>query len=291
MTSLDFDMPIALAGCVDQTAGADLRGIPWYTSALSISWPVDAMEREAARSLQRAGTGMMEMREAMAMSLVVALPDQRQARRSARPELVRQVELGATASEARRRCPVPMHRTTVYRLLKRVGQEGEQAFSERRHGHPVKLRGEVLTWLLDYCQSHASVSSSELQHLIAERFNLSVSVSQLNRARAAHGVRRVPPLRVKQAKAGLTIARGYHEQAGSLLLLVAAAETGLLTQLEQALPPAPDPHCLPLAGSSAVRQRLMLTLLFLGAVGLHRTWDLRGYTADGLALLTGRTRA
>jgi len=34
-----------------------------------------------------------------------------------------------------------------------------------------------------------------------------------------------------------------------------------------------------------------LTLLFLGAVGLHRTWDLRGYTADGLALLTGRKRA
>jgi len=118
------------------------------------------------------------------MSLVVALPDQRQALRSARQELVRQVELGATASEARRRCPVPMHRTTVYRLLKRVRQEGEQACSERRHGHPVKLRGEVLTWLLDYCQSHTPVSSSELQHLIAERFNLSVSVSQLNRIRA-----------------------------------------------------------------------------------------------------------
>jgi hypothetical protein len=26
-------------------------------------------------------------------------------------------------------------------------------------------------------------------------------------------------------------------------------------------------------------------------VGLQRTWDLRGYTADGLALLSGRTRA
>ena len=104
-------------------------------------------------------------------------------------------------------------------------------------------------------------------------------------------VRRVPPLREKQAKAGLTIARGYHEQAGSLLFLAAAAETGLLTQLEHALPPAPDPYCLPLAGSPAVRQRLMLTLLFLGAVGLQRTWDLRGYTADGLALLTGRTHA
>jgi hypothetical protein len=40
-----------------------------------------------------------------------------------------------------------------------------------------------------------------------------------------------------------------------------------------------------------VRRRLLLTLLFLGAVGLQRTWDLRGYTAAGLALLTGRIRA
>jgi hypothetical protein len=77
-------------------------------------------------------------------------------------------------------------------------------------------------------------------------------------------------------------------------LLAAATETRLLTQLEQALPPSPvppEPLCLPLAASPAVRQRLLLTLLFLGAVGLSRTWDLRGYTADGLALLTGRMRA
>jgi hypothetical protein len=36
---------------------------------------------------------------------------------------------------------------------------------------------------------------------------------------------------------------------------------------------------------------MLLTMLFLGAVGLSRTWDLRGYAADGLALLTGRMRA
>ncbi len=92
----------------------------------------------------------------------------------------------------------------------------------------------------------------------------------------------------------MVIASGYHEQAGGLLLLAAATETGLLTQLEQALPPPPvppAPACLPLAGSSAVRRRLLLTVLFLGAVGVQRTWDLRGYAADGLALLTGRTRA
>ena len=77
-------------------------------------------------------------------------------------------------------------------------------------------------------------------------------------------------------------------------MLAAATETRLLTQLEQALPPSPvppEPLCLPLAASPAVRQRLLLTLLFLGAVGLSRTWDLRGYTADGLSLLTRRMRA
>lgn len=36
---------------------------------------------------------------------------------------------------------------------------------------------------------------------------------------------------------------------------------------------------------------LVLTLLFLGVVGLRRTWQLRGYTGDALALLSGRKRA
>jgi len=76
------------------------------------------------------------------------------------------------------------------------------------------------------------------------------------------------------------------------LRLSAATETRLITQLCEALPTECTPARPPLAASSAaLRQRLLLTLLFLGAVGLQRTWDLRGYTADGLALLTGRRRA
>ncbi len=35
----------------------------------------------------------------------------------------------------------------------------------------------------------------------------------------------------------------------------------------------------------------LLTLLFLEAVGLRRTWDLRSYTGQALALLTGRSLA
>jgi transposase len=95
---------------------------------------------------------------------------------------------------------VQVHRTTVYRLLKRVEREGELALAERRHGHPTKLRGEALTFVLDYCQHHASVASREVQHLVAERFGLSVSVSQLNRVRAAHGLSRQSVPREKKAE-------------------------------------------------------------------------------------------
>src|SRR6266536_509201 len=79
---------------------------------------------------------------------------------------------------------------------------------------------------------------------------------------------------------------------GGLLLLAAAQETGLLSNLETAIascePTTPrsllssSPHCL---------RQLMLTLLFLPLSGLRRTHDLRGYSGDALAVVTGRHRA
>jgi transposase len=95
-----------------------------------------------------------------------------------------------------------MHRTTVYRLLKRVEREGEHAFVERRHGHPTKLREGVLTFVLEYCQNHTSAASREVQRLVAERFGITVSVSQLNRVRAAYGLSRKNPKLRKKAKNG-----------------------------------------------------------------------------------------
>lgn len=85
---------------------------------------------------------------------------------------------------------------------------------------------------------------------------------------------------------------GWGEGAGSLLLLAAAQETGLVDALRAALPAAlpADNHRRDYQTPTS-RQALILTLLFLGAVGLRRTWDLRGYTGDALALLAGRGRA
>lgn len=118
-------------------------------------------------------------------------PEQRQA---AKREIVRQVEQGASAKVARERLVVPMHRVTVYRLLKRMQCEGERALTDGRHGHPVKLRGEILTFLKEHCQSNPSVSGSAVQRLLYERFGLFISISQLNRVRASLGLsrRRVP---------------------------------------------------------------------------------------------------
>ena len=79
-----------------------------------------------------------------------------------------------------------MHRTTVYRLLKRVQREGESAFADGRHGHPVKLRGEVLTCLIEALPDRAQVF--QVRGCNTPSLSASVllpSVSQLNRVRAA----------------------------------------------------------------------------------------------------------
>jgi hypothetical protein len=102
------------------------------------------------------------------------------------------------------------------------------------------------------------------------------------------------------------------EGAGGLLLMAAAEETGLLSHLEAAIQAsseagvtaAPlkessqDAHHKPAVGlkpegksREPSRGKLAATLLFLNAVGVHRTWDLRSYSGDTLGLLVGRKRA
>ena len=82
------------------------------------------------------------------------------------------------------------------------------------------------------------------------------------------------------------------EGAGGLLLLAAAYETGLLCDLEMAIASCEPTTARSLLSSSprCLRQ-LMLTLLFFPLGGLHRTHDLRSYTGNALAVVTGRSRA
>jgi hypothetical protein len=76
------------------------------------------------------------------------------------------------------------------------------------------------------------------------------------------------------------------------LLVAAAQETGLFVALETALTACtPASHSRLKQLSISSRRMLLSTLLFLGVVGLRRTWDLRGYASDALGLLAGRKHA
>src|SRR5258706_14228009 len=79
---------------------------------------------------------------------------------------------------------------------------------------------------------------------------------------------------------------------GSLLLLAAAKQTGLLSALVAPIMQGTDSTMPGLSPANpAVAMRLILTLLFLPVAGLARTWDLRSYTGTMLAVVTGRERA
>ena len=65
----------------------------------------------------------------------------------------------------------------------------------------------------------------------------------------------------------------------------------MIAALEQALPTGTQMAPRLTHTTPATRRQSLLTLLFLGVVGLRRTWDLRGYTGEALARLSGRRRA
>ena len=121
-------------------------------------------------------------------------------RRVAKQEMVKAVQQGVPTSVARDRTGISMHRATVYRFLKRLQSEGENALTDGRHGHPIKLRGEALAFVREHCETNPCVSSFAMQCLLQERLSLCISVSQLNRVRAGLGLTRKPVSREKKVQ-------------------------------------------------------------------------------------------
>ncbi len=83
-------------------------------------------------------------------------------------------------------------RATAYRLrqLARDEEKAERAFLDDRHGHPYKLTEPVCMWMVEFCTNNPQVASSRVQAELKSTFGIEVSVSQINRVRAAHGVTR-----------------------------------------------------------------------------------------------------
>ncbi len=83
---------------------------------------------------------------------------------------------------------LPIKRAMAYRLVHAVRTRGDVALADGRQGHPSKLRGEARAFLEERCQQAPSTPSSTIQTLLQEHFALSVSISQINRVRAALGI-------------------------------------------------------------------------------------------------------
>ena len=113
-------------------------------------------------------------------------------RQRARQHLVAAMLAGQSWQQIARAEALPLKRAMAYRLVQAVRTRGEGALADRRHGHPSKLRGEARAFLEEQCRQAPSMSSSTLQVKLRERFALCVSISQINRLRAALGISNRP---------------------------------------------------------------------------------------------------
>jgi transposase len=117
----------------------------------------------------------------------------RQAQRAAKAQMVAGMQAGDAWREAAGQAGVQTSRTAAYRLLQRVRTEGAVALEDQRHGHPTKVREPARQWLVQFCRAAPEVAGRTVQAALQEQFHLEVSISQINRLRAALGVSRPMP--------------------------------------------------------------------------------------------------
>jgi transposase len=101
--------------------------------------------------------------------------------------LISYMQEGHSWQAAKSVAGLQVSQSNAYRLWRAFRLHGEAALSDGRHGHPIKLRGEARAFLEEHCRQAPQTPSSAIQALLRERFGLSVSISQINRVRAALG--------------------------------------------------------------------------------------------------------
>jgi transposase len=112
--------------------------------------------------------------------------------RTARLHLLEYMFAGHSWQSAVSQSGLRISRSTAYRLRQRARDEDKAAlvFLDDRHGHPYKLTEPMRVWMVELCTAHPQIASSQIQAELKASFGRAVSVSQINRVRAAHGVTR-----------------------------------------------------------------------------------------------------
>jgi transposase len=110
--------------------------------------------------------------------------------RTARLHLLEYMSAGHSWQSAVSQSGLHISRSTAYRLRQQARDEDKAplVFLDDRHGHPYKLTEPVCMWMVEFCTNNPQVASSRVQTELKSTFGIEVSVSQINRVRAAKGV-------------------------------------------------------------------------------------------------------
>jgi transposase len=113
-------------------------------------------------------------------------------RRKAKKQVIDLMQAGHSWQEATTLAEVQISRSTAYRWFHQFRTQGEAAFYDGRHGHIAKMHQPIRAWLEGRCHEEPSLTSSSLQKELNAHFGVLVSITHLNRIRAAHGLERQP---------------------------------------------------------------------------------------------------
>lgn len=111
-------------------------------------------------------------------------------RQAAKVQMMALMQAGHPWQEAANKAGLHPSRSTAYRWFQHFQACGEAALQDGRHGHVHKVYDPVLQWLRATCHAAPHVSSARLQHELHEQMGVQVSITHLNRLRAAHGLTR-----------------------------------------------------------------------------------------------------
>jgi len=111
----------------------------------------------------------------------------KQEKQGAKQALVGGMQAGLGWQEASEQAGIQTTRATAYSWWKKYREQGEQGLQDGRQGHVGKMREPIVRWLEMVCRYEPSISSKKVQRMLQEQFGLVVSITHINRTRAAHG--------------------------------------------------------------------------------------------------------
>src|SRR5437868_8477311 len=108
----------------------------------------------------------------------------------AKRQVIDLMQAGRSWQEAATEASVQISRSTAYRWFQQYRTQGEAALYDGRHGHIAKMHQPIREWLETRCRKEPSLPSSSLQKELKAHSGVLVSITHLNRIRAAHGSER-----------------------------------------------------------------------------------------------------